>query len=182
MKKIPTTLLVLLTGLIFNTTAFALFDADMHRCKIEYTQLDVLTGVEKTYKYTTQFDVRFPVRQVAVPAQEAIPADAFNDARPATEAIPESITPDDFCARGTTKLIPKVAKQVRKKSTNIVVGLNIEVMCKQRDGGWFSSSWNKYKSCVTPEQNPRIGYAQELTDYMVSHYPKQVASRMKDYK
>jgi hypothetical protein len=79
MKKILTTFLISLTLLTFSNTSFAGFfgdiikeffgepkspsdltvhksDVDEVRCKIEYTQLDLATGLEKKIKHTTQFD------------------------------------------------------------------------------------------------------------------------------
>jgi hypothetical protein len=57
MKKI----LITLIGIAFINTAFAyggILAYDKNRCTLEYTQLDLITGVEKTIKHTTQFDLR----------------------------------------------------------------------------------------------------------------------------
>jgi hypothetical protein len=77
MKKL-TTFLILLTILTFSNTASAGFFGDIFkelfgeehpleehggvnnvRCKVEYTQLDLATGLEKNVKHTTQFEVRY---------------------------------------------------------------------------------------------------------------------------
>jgi hypothetical protein len=76
MKKILTTFLISLTLLTFSNTASGGFFGDILkdifgdfkkasttergnvnnvRCKVEYTQLDLATGLEKTVKHTTQF-------------------------------------------------------------------------------------------------------------------------------
>jgi hypothetical protein len=141
MKKIPTTLLILLAGLIFNNAAFALFNKDQYRCKMEYTQLDVLTGTEKAYKDTTQFDVT-----------------------------------DDYCAKGTGNLKTKLLIWMYEKPTNIIVHLN-EVMCKRRSGGIFSDNWSGYKDCIADDD--RIGYKQEIADYLSSVRPLQVNNSLK---
>jgi hypothetical protein len=58
-KKLSTIFLVLLIGLFFNNTVFALDSifspGYTYRCKIEYIQLDLITGIETVYKITTQF-------------------------------------------------------------------------------------------------------------------------------
>jgi hypothetical protein len=53
--------LILLTGLTFSNTAFAglfgidgFFSSEKARCKIEYTRLDLSTGLQKFAKITTQ--------------------------------------------------------------------------------------------------------------------------------
>jgi hypothetical protein len=77
MKKL-TMFLILLTILTFSNTASAGFFGDIFkelfgeehpleerggvnnvRCKVEYTQLDLATGLEKNVKHTTQFEVRY---------------------------------------------------------------------------------------------------------------------------
>jgi hypothetical protein len=78
MKKILTTFLISLTLLTFSNTAFGGFFGDFVndflgdfkksigisgskvnnvRCKVEYTQLNLATGLEKTVKYTNQHNV-----------------------------------------------------------------------------------------------------------------------------
>jgi hypothetical protein len=170
MKKIPTTPLILLIGLTFNTSAFALFTSDAHRCKIEYTQLDLLTGAEKTYKHTTQLDVKSDTPGTVDTGE----TDVFGD--PVTIDI---AVPDDYCGRAVVKLNKKIAKRIGKKSTNILVDYNIKVMCKRRDGGIFSSSWGKYKTCVVVDARKGYGYETQITDYMSDKYPMQVNNRVK---
>jgi hypothetical protein len=47
---------ILLVGLLFSNSAFASReDSFEKRCKVEYTQLDLITGVENIYKNTSQF-------------------------------------------------------------------------------------------------------------------------------
>jgi hypothetical protein len=81
MKKLLTTFLISLTLLTFSNTASAGFFGDIFkgvfgdtekpsdvigglgnvntvRCKVEYTQLDLTTGLEKTVKHTAQYNVR----------------------------------------------------------------------------------------------------------------------------
>jgi hypothetical protein len=73
MKKILTTFLISLTLLTFNNTAFAGFFSDLIGvkkptmysrgkvnhigCKVEYTQLDLTTGLEKTVKHFVQYEI-----------------------------------------------------------------------------------------------------------------------------
>jgi hypothetical protein len=58
-KKSSMIFLILLIGLFFNNTVFALDSifspGYTYRCKIEYTQLNLNTGIETVYKITTQF-------------------------------------------------------------------------------------------------------------------------------
>jgi hypothetical protein len=170
MKKIPTAPLILLTGLIFNTTVFAIFNRDMHRCKMEYTQLDLLTGNEKTYKNTTQIEVKFDT-----PVQEETgEMDIYGE--PVTVDV---ALPDDYCGRAVVRLNKKIAKRIGKKSTNILVDYNIKVMCKKRNGGIFSSSWSKYKTCKVQDAREGYGYETQITDYMNDKYPMQVNNRLK---
>jgi hypothetical protein len=75
--------LILLIGLTFNNTASAglfgidgLFSGSDFRCKIEYTQLDLSTGLHKVVKITTQMDVteaesRFNMCNRSVPRLDA---------------------------------------------------------------------------------------------------------------
>jgi hypothetical protein len=80
MKRLATIFLILFTILTFNNTASAGFFGDIFkelfgeldkefwneerggvnnvRCKIEYTQLDLTTGLEKTVKHTSQFEIK----------------------------------------------------------------------------------------------------------------------------
>jgi hypothetical protein len=49
-------LLILLVGLLFSNFVSALEIGSFEkRCKVEYTQLDLITGVETIYKETSQF-------------------------------------------------------------------------------------------------------------------------------
>jgi hypothetical protein len=76
MKKILTTFLISLTLLTFSNTAFGGFFGDIFgdfkktsttesggvnnvRCKVEYTQLDLTTGIEKNVKHTVQYEVGY---------------------------------------------------------------------------------------------------------------------------
>jgi hypothetical protein len=53
MKKI----FLLLIILTFSNSAFASEDSFEKRCKVEYTQLDLITGTENIYKNTSQFAI-----------------------------------------------------------------------------------------------------------------------------
>jgi hypothetical protein len=81
MKKLTTTFLISLTLLTFSNIAFGGFFGDIFndifgeldkghwnekrgeannvRCKVEYTQLDLATGLEKNIKHTAQYEVRY---------------------------------------------------------------------------------------------------------------------------
>jgi hypothetical protein len=53
MRKLISILLFLLIILTFSNSAFSAFEK---RCKVEYTQLDLITGTEVIYKETSQFE------------------------------------------------------------------------------------------------------------------------------
>jgi hypothetical protein len=85
MKKISIIFLILFTLLTFSNVASASFFSDVFsdvfkelfgesdkspwnekrggvnnvRCKVEYTQLDLATGLEKTVKHTVQYEIRY---------------------------------------------------------------------------------------------------------------------------
>jgi hypothetical protein len=84
MKKLSTTFLILFTLLTFSNSVFAGFfsyifgdifnsfgsfnpvetfksttDVKDIRCKVEYTQLDLTTGLEKNIKHTAQYEVNY---------------------------------------------------------------------------------------------------------------------------
>jgi hypothetical protein len=117
--------LILLIGLTFSNTVSAFFlgidgvnSSPDIRCKIEYSQLDLSTGIHTVHKVTSQ-----------VP---------HNNAELSWEGI---------CLKVIPNLVDKINDWVSEKDTNIVANLT-EMYCKTRDANWFLwHDWTKYKRC-----------------------------------
>jgi hypothetical protein len=143
MKKIFLILFILLT---FNNSAFAGFFGDIFkdifgkndesffgenhgdvnsiRCKVEYTQLDLSTGIEKTVKHTIQHETKFL-------------ADIENT-----------------CYLSTQYATDKINNWLNKNKNNIIVDLSVIncksrrlYSNKTRLLNVVENRWDEYKSC-----------------------------------
>jgi hypothetical protein len=146
MKKILKIFLISLAILTFSNTASAGFFGDIFkdifgkndesffgenhgdvnsiRCKVEYTQLDLTTGIEKTVKHTIQHETKFV-------------ADIENT-----------------CYLSTQYATDKINNWLNKSPNNIIVNLSVIncksrriYSNKTRLSKVIESRWDKYKSC-----------------------------------
>jgi hypothetical protein len=143
MKKISTRFLILIILLTFNNTASASFFSDMYdkfrkvfdtkelkryavgdvRCKVEYTQLDLNTGLETVVKYTSHFDIKY------------IPIGS------------------NTCYMATQDFTYKINEWLNESPNNIIVNMTVnnckvKGIYFQRLLRWIREErWNEYKSC-----------------------------------
>jgi hypothetical protein len=146
MKKIKI-FLILFTLLTFSNTAFAGFFGDIFddffgirdvkswneasgsvnsvRCKVEYTQLDLNTGIEKVVKHTSQQQTSFNY----MPAGQ------------------------NTCYLSTQDLTEKMNAWLNKSSSNIITNMTV-INCKSRrlysskfTLRFVENRWDEYKSC-----------------------------------
>jgi hypothetical protein len=117
--------LILLTGLTFSSTVSASIIPDgawssaMARCKLEYTQLDLSTGLHKITKITTEFKT-----------------DNSNEGNQ-----------EKLCSKSAPRLTSKMNDWVDEDNNNIVVNLTV-LFCKERSNTmFFWHDWSRYEKC-----------------------------------
>jgi hypothetical protein len=140
--------LILLIGLIFSNTASGGFFDDFLetvfgdkqgniffkeeertaniRCKVEYTQLNLSTGIETLKKHTAQFDL---------------------------ERMSKEAKEQDICHFSIQYLAVRINEWLEKSNNNIIVNMTVN-NCKKnvtKDSAWLiwidRSIWGEYKSC-----------------------------------
>jgi hypothetical protein len=152
MKKILTTFLILFILLTFSNTASAGFFGDIFkdffgdfkkpstsnrgnvnsvRCKVEYTQLNLSTGLETVVKHTSQF--------------------GYNDLHIYTAKV-------NACYLSTQDFTDKMNTWLNESPNNIITNMTT-INCKSRriytniSGLNARNRWNKYKSCDDEADN-----------------------------
>jgi hypothetical protein len=145
-------ILVLFICLIFSNTSFAIpgwlgFSSDQARCKVNYTRLNLITGIETVKKHTTQHD------------------DDYDDSDYNNDIGISNLNYN--CTMAVGKLYEKINKWQEKSRTNIVANMTV-MYCKSRSkDGIFSNEWSSYKQCdIVSSQSVAINTA--------AHYPGQI--------
>jgi hypothetical protein len=125
-------ILIMFTSITFINIAFAFdgwFSPDQARCKVEYTRLNLVTGVETRKKHTYQ-------------GKDWV---AEND-----EGKDDNDWGDDYehnCGTYFEHLASKIDSWLLDDRKNIIVDMSA-MYCKTRtDDGIFSNKWSKYKQC-----------------------------------
>jgi hypothetical protein len=133
--------LIIFIALAFNNTAFAIIPSDIYpdqfRCKVTYTQLDLITGVEKTIKITAQ--KKF--------IEHILKGEEYEGEL------------GTMCINGAIHLSWKISDWAGISKTNAVKDVTV-VHCKKRTESWFNNTWSKYKLCA-------IEYNQEIVSYLI---------------
>jgi hypothetical protein len=136
MKKLTTRFLILFILLILNNSVSASFFGDIYReakstykeyhqirCKVEYTQLDLATGLEKVVKNTVQFVLKHSPKNI------------------------------DYCYTATQDLTDKINKWLNESPNNIITNSTIILCKEKvrNISKWvlFRSDkyWEEYKNC-----------------------------------
>jgi hypothetical protein len=154
---------IMFTNITFINITFALdgwFSPDHARCKVEYTRLNLVTGVETRKKHTYQ-------------GKDWV---AEND-----EGKDDNDWGDDYehnCGAYAISLAEKITPWLRRDRKNIIVDISA-MYCKTRtDDGIFSNKWSKYKQCgleysqdllwwITVTDIPKIFYTADQRGYNV---------------
>jgi hypothetical protein len=113
-----------LIGLIFNNTAFAEKSEYYKRCRVEYTQLDLITGTETIYKDTSQFLV-------------------VDHCEEGLKRLPEKLY--KWLDEKDTNVIVRI-NEFRCQIGNVGRFTNWEWSLEST---WFSYDWGKYRTCET---------------------------------
>jgi hypothetical protein len=140
MQKLTTTFLISLTLLTFSNTAFAGFfkdffggfkkpslvhkgDVNNVRCMVEYTQLDLATGLETVVKHTEQYP------------------------------LPGMVAGDDVLSLLTQDLTDKINIWLNESKRNVITNLTVINCKERRNYihkifAWKSEKrWSEYKGC-----------------------------------
>jgi hypothetical protein len=168
MRKLTSIFLILLTGLIFNNNAFAFnlsnifFKEDKRttniRCKVEYTRLDLITGIETFKKHTAQFDL---------------------------DRMSKGAKEQDICHFSIQYLAVKINDWLEKSYNNIIVNMTIN-NCKKKISDipawkiWSNGGvWGEYKSC---QDEFNIELFDEISNLKQRGFNMHKSRLIKDYE